>query len=124
MTIDEAIKFVGEFSVGNGSLKALGLEISATKGRDYIFGQPDGTVEILLYFSKVPDREDGSLPIRPEGFQHHIKIGPYDLSMDNIGQRIRNGLQRAMAHEVDEGLLYQGRRIFDPHAGENRRRAA
>ena len=113
MKLEEAIKFVKRIGIGNGALKALGCEIIAKPtGRA-------GGLEIVIYFDKVPDRDDGKMGERPNVFQHHAFIPEVELSKLRILDKIRSGLRSAMGHEIDEGILLDGKRPFDPHAGED-----
>ena len=68
----------------------------------------------LLACIRIIDREDGeettlwrSTYISPE---HHQKLTP-----SNLVKIIREMLVYLVLHEVDEQILYNGKRLFDPH---------
>jgi hypothetical protein len=110
LSIEEAIEFVKKFSIGHGGLRALGCEITVKKDPHYASG-----IRVSIYFDRVPDSQTGELGVRPYVFQHHFTV-PFDLlTKDYLANHIRTGLKEAMAHEVDESLLFEGKRIFDPH---------
>lgn len=115
MTRGELGKFVERFSMGHGALRALGVEME-------VVYCPCGSVTcsgavIKQYFTKIPDRDDGHLGVKPSVFTHNVYFRASEpLSEERVAGAIRQGLKDGLAHEVDESLLLDGRRIFDPHA--------
>jgi hypothetical protein len=68
----------------------------------------------VLACIRIIDREDGeettlwrSTYISPE---HHKKLTP-----SNLVKIVREMLIYLVLHEVDEQILYDGKRLFDPH---------
>ncbi len=108
MSTTEAVEYVKRFSVGNGALRALGCRLEVEESNS-------GGITIMMFFEKVPDRDDGYLGTWPNVFQHHTHIEAWELDPMVIARFVRRGLKLAMDHEVDESLLFDGKRIFDPH---------
>ena len=78
---------------------------------DSSIGRPDPTVSVRL---KVRDRDTGR-PM-PLAYVQCFHIEELKRVADEyIVRRIRNMVIEAMIHEVDECLLFKGKRIFDPH---------
>ena|ERR1700722_8864334 len=76
------------------------------------FGDEKG-FDIRVYIA-VNDRLGGDL----DKLYTHYTYGPEEVSMMNpeaIVRRVKAMLIYLESHEVEEQLLYKGRRVFDPH---------
>jgi len=59
---------------------------------------------------QAPDRDSHKIgPVRSDIF-----VAP-GIRTDDLLGRLRHQIGRLMLHEVDEGILFDGVRIFDPH---------
>lgn len=71
---------------------------------------PGGAVvELLLSFA---DRDTGE----PREGNFNVKTDVMDIrTPSEWGQAVRHALQTVLMHEVDEAILVEGKRLFDPH---------
>lgn len=109
MTVDELREMVKSI-VFSGGLKAWGMEVTAPA-----LG-PKGDRIAIGFGVRVPDRESGRVgPIAATVEMSILELESYDRP--RMLRRLRDILlHEILAHELDEGLLYKGARIFDPHA--------
>lgn len=95
-----------------GLLQKLGFRIDDTKTAVL-----ENTCYVLAW-GTVPDRDTGDAVTA--SWSVYV-----DLPIPALGfmRRVRQRLVELMIHEVDESMLYQSVRIFDPHIPETRQPA-
>src|SRR5712664_167722 len=107
---NEIVQYLRGFSVGHGGLEQLGLKFE-------VEAHDRGVVSVRLLYRNVPHRDTGNMPsFDEEGYSRTLFFSTLvDISSDEIAKEIRMAIHQGMRHEADEGLLWNGKRIFDPH---------
>jgi len=114
MTPEEAKRFINHrISIGEGGLRALGLKIDC----DY----DSSSFAIHLHFKKVPHRDTGSVS---GGLNFNETVNLYMVehwTEKYLLHYLHRLIRDAITHELDESLLLDGKRVFDPHLGNAER---
>jgi hypothetical protein len=81
--------------------------------------QPDGRIAMRLRCT-APDRDSGERTQFELNASWHPTafVGDVATRKGILAEMIRTQLLELVVHEVDEGIVIDGRRPFDPHRGE------
>lgn len=110
MKPSEVIALVGRMTLGY-PFKAWDMGLRA------FYAEATDSVDVAVFID-APHRDTG----KQGGGVHMVFQVPYVFSesMDenHLARFIRDRLHDMMAHEMDESILVDGKRIFDPHGTE------
>lgn len=112
MTLEEAVATVGRITLGF-PFKAWGMEVEA-------FAHAGGlSVSAMV---RSPHRDTGQPPWGPAGVRLARSMDAHEVSLidaQTLVDWVRRALLQALVlHELDESLLVDGRRVYDPHRDE------
>lgn len=111
MTPDEAVDFINKRLTLGWPFKDWGLVLNAEREREYPPREHDVKVHVRL---NAPHRDTGQRGAGVQMLFHlHIFWGESDLT-----RYLRARLIDLVIHELDESILVDGKRVFDPHAKE------
>lgn len=115
MTLDELKIYVRErFKLGY-PLQALAHSIRAYEV--ILAAESSGQSRMCfdVQLDAVPDRDFGK-PVTALGFRVHMPLTAVPLLREvDVRTLLRAILQSTAEHEVDEAILVDGQRVFDPH---------
>lgn len=109
MTPEEAAAFLNRFTLGY-PFKAWGGEIRATA--------QGGLLAVDILFRQAPHRDTGVASggiAQRSWLEGAFFLAEPKAAQDRLARWLEVQLKHAVMHELDESLLFDGKRVFDPH---------
>lgn len=110
LTLNEASRAVDDFRLGHGGFTAWDVRIE-------LLGSTVGMIHIRVS-GNVPNRDDGrELPFGGRlQLDHHVHCDMVSaLNREAFDDMLHRLLKEFVLHELDESILVNGLRVFDPH---------